>query len=244
MQTKSTSCGTAANRNTESILAFNYNIFDDYMLQSFFRELVATQPAKWDVIRAIFKGKDDVRLTVVDRYVDTPFRCQMLAHFCKQLQDELGFSYKHLNVMLTPIKEKADACKYGALIESDLNGDSPIKCPCLIPPNNQFEYTMHRDMYLEACAKYELDVPMKLKVRQNHVHCRDFNLSTDIYTLSIRSYGGLTGAWACRGMTDKGMSNEPSLNPIHREGLICANLHRTGRDKAGVFINIDLQVRR
>lgn len=230
---------TAASWNTESILAFNYNVYNDFMLVNFLRELMDSQPEKWNVIRAIFKGKKDVSLTMVDRYVNTPFRCQMLAHFCKQLQKELDFTYKSLNVMLTPIKEKIDGGKYGVLIADDFKRDGPIRCACMIPANNNFEYTIHRDMYLKACANYELDVPMKLKVKENPVHCRDLNISTGNYTLSIRTFGGITGAWACKSKDD----GAPSLNPLKRESLVCTNLHRIGRDKAGVFINVDLQVR-
>lgn len=148
---------TAASWNTESILAFNYNVFNDFMLVDFLRELMESQPDKSNVIRAIFKGKKDVSLTMVDRYVNTPFRCQMLAHFCKQLQEELDFTYKSVNVMLTPIKEKIDSRKYGVSIADDFKRDGPIKCACLIPPNNNFEYTIHRDMYFKACTDYELE---------------------------------------------------------------------------------------
>lgn len=69
---------TAASWNTESILAFNYNVFNDFMLVDFLRELMESQPDKSNVIRAIFKEKKDVSLTMVDRYVNTTFRCQML----------------------------------------------------------------------------------------------------------------------------------------------------------------------
>jgi len=213
-------------------VTFVTSLLKDVPMQKLLQTVVSSEPERWDYIRRIFKGRQDVTLTVLDRFVNTPFRCQLLASFIKQLQTDLQFSYNRITVMLTPLRDRDN------IIPSNVGNDSPIRCGCTMEPNEVFVNTEYRNMYMHACARWELEKDIHLKVRSNPVYIRDLVLTTHDHTLLIHTPSSITYGFEGRSQTMPLLP--PSLHPDDREEMICANLHKGGRDKCGVWFTVSL----
>ena len=70
----------------KAILTFNVFFREDTTTQSFLPSIVSKDTENWALFRSTFAGRKDCNLTIVDKSIETPFHCLLVALFCKQLE--------------------------------------------------------------------------------------------------------------------------------------------------------------
>lgn len=90
----------------KALLTFNVFFREDTTTQRFLNSIIDKDPEHWAFFRNIFKGQGKCTLTLVDRSIETPFHCLLVALLCKQLEEELGIDLKSIKLILTPIRNE------------------------------------------------------------------------------------------------------------------------------------------
>jgi hypothetical protein len=90
----------------KAILTFNVFFREDTTTQSFLPSIVSKDPNNWAFFRSVLTGQKDCRLTIVDKSIETPFHCLLVALFCKQLEDELQTSFESVTMILSPLHKE------------------------------------------------------------------------------------------------------------------------------------------
>lgn len=205
---------------TKSDLTFNVFYKEDTTTKTFLQTLVSKNPWEWSMLRQAFEGKKDCVITLVDRYIETPFHCLLAVLFCKQVMEELGCSSRELRLILTPLKKE--------------------KPGQLTTVNSLFDTTGNRNEFLRECFMLLLGIEVSITTKRNPMHCRDFKISMEDYSLYIRCEGGIAKGWQ---PTNKYLAQLPAkeLLELHQSDLPCSNVYVHGHCRNGVFISIELQ---
>ena len=87
----------------KAILTFNVFFREDTTTQSFLPSIVSKDPMNWDFFRSVLTGQKNCRLTIVDKSIETPFHCLLVALFCKQLENQLQTSFENMTMILSPL---------------------------------------------------------------------------------------------------------------------------------------------
>ena len=82
---------------TRSLLTFNVFFREDTSTKQFLKSIITKNPEHWAFFRNVFKGQYKCSLTLVDRSIETPFHCLLVAVLCKQLKEELGINFSCLS---------------------------------------------------------------------------------------------------------------------------------------------------
>ena len=218
--------------------AFNVMIRKDVSLQSFVKDTIAAHNCSWSVIRGLFAGTDNVTLTIVEKSVDTPFRCFLLACFCKQLQDELGVSFSRIHIKMAPVKDVPYTTDNGCIVSSSMSLDKTKPFPCTIPANIKFDTTFHRDIYLAMCFKREKDLTDNVKVSRFSLRCRDIVISNGIHSVIIRSGESFTDDWEVR--TPGYHPWTTYIHDIPQEKMMCSHRQVRSEGKRGLLLSVEL----
>lgn len=218
--------------------AFNVIIRKDIKLQTFVKDYIASQNGSWSVIKDAFKGKDDVRLTIVEDYADTPFRCYMLVSFFKQLEAELGVTFSRIKVYLAPVKDNPIIGKERLSVAEPLSIYKGRPLPCDIPANNRFSSTILRDEYLQCSFDIEYGTRDVLRLMRYSVRRRDAVVSVGRYSLNLRTDNGLTNGWEMRTP-----GYHPWLTYLHEipgPEIQCSHRQVRSLGKRGVLLSVEL----
>lgn len=204
----------------KAALTFNAFYDVDTTTRGFLQTLVLKNPWEWSMLRQVFEGKKDVTITLVDRAIETPFHCLLVALFLKQLTVELGFKSKKLRLILTPLKKEQTGK--------------------LVTVSSAFDTTANRNGFLQDCFRRVMGTNVLLTTKANPIHCRDLKISTSDYTLYIRCEGGVVRGWQ---PTNKYLAQMPAseLLELHVSDLPCHSVFVHGHSRTGVFISIELQ---
>lgn len=210
---------TATCEGNESII-FNAILHEDSSTLGFLHSIIMHDPYKWAMIREVFSGCQDATLTVVDKSVDTPFKCLLLSYLCKQLEEELQVSFISVSLCLRPLLKETP----GKIVTTD----------------GFFDTTKNRNEFLLSLTDDMLDSPVKLSVRRSPMRERDIKIKGNGYTLHIRFEGGITNGWRIKN-SYTAMLPASDLLILKDYDIECINRFMRGGDKLGVFINIELQ---
>ncbi len=205
---------------TKSDLTFNVFYNEDTTTKGFLQTLVLKNPWEWAMLRQAFEGKKDATITLVDRYIETPFHCLLTVLLFKQVMEELGFSSSKLHLILTPIKK-----------------EQPGK---QVTVNESFGMTFERNDFLRECFSLILGMEVSITTKRNPIHCRDLKISTEDFNLYLRFEGGIAKGWQ---PVNKYLAELPAdeLLELHQSDLPCSNVYVHGHSRNGVFISIELQ---
>lgn len=201
-------------------IVFNVFLNEDTSTDTFLQSIIAKDTYKWAMIREAFKGKDNVSLTLVDKYAETPFQCILLAKICNQLKKELEFNYGLIRILVSKLKNESHSC--------------------IVKADGKFGTTMQRDMFLEDCIGHIAGMPCKVTSKRNLIRCRDLKLQTDDFTLFIRVEGGISKGWQIKDKYVAALSACDILR-LHEHDIPCHNQYIHGFDRNGVFLSIELQ---
>lgn len=201
-------------------IIFNVILLKNSSTLNFLQDIVTKDTYKWAMIRDHFKSKKDVRLSLVDRCAETPFQCLLLAKLCKQLEEELEFSYGSMKIELSNLKRETPDIRVTA--------------------DGKFDTTANRNEFLANCIETVVGRPAKIVSKRHLVRSRDIKLSTDEYTLIIRVHEGITRGWQIADNYIATMSADDILN-FHEHDIPCRNWFISCNDKSGIWIGIELQ---
>lgn len=201
-------------------IIFNVILLKNSSTLNFLQDIVTKDTYKWAMIRDLFKGKKDVRLSLVDRCAETPFQCLLLAMLCKQLEEELEFTYGTMKIDLSNLKRESP----GARVTAD----------------GKFDTTDNRNAYLHKCIETIVGRPASIKSKRHLVRSRDIKLTTDEFTLIIRVHEGISRGWQISDSYIASMSADDILN-FHEHDIPCRNWFINCNDKSGIWIGIELQ---
>lgn len=201
-------------------IVFNVILLKNSSTLNFLQDIVTKDTYKWALIRDLFKGKKDVRLSLVDRCAETPFQCLLLAKLCKQLEEELGFSYGSMKIELSNLKRESPGTRVTA--------------------DGKFDTTDNRNAYLHKCIEIIVGRPANIKSKRHLVRSRDIKLTSDEFMLIIRVHEGISRGWQISDNYIASMSADDILN-FHEHDIPCRNWFINSNDKSGIWIGIELQ---
>lgn len=201
-------------------IVFNVVLLKNSSTLSFLLDIVTKDTYKWAMIRDLFKGKKNVRLSLVDRCAETPFQCLLLAKFCKQLEEELEFTYGTMKLELSNLKRECPGTRVIA--------------------DGKFDTTANRNKFLSDCMEKIVGRPANITSKRHLVRSRDIKFSTDEFTLIIRVHEGITRGWQIADNYTAAMSADDILN-LHEHDIPCRNWFIHSNDKSGIWIGIELQ---
>lgn len=204
---------------TRSLLTFNVFFREDTSTRQFLKSIIAKNPEHWAFFRNVFKGRTECSLTLVDRSIETPFHCLLVAVLCKQLKEELGINFKRIKLMLSPLHEE-------------------VVCPT-VWPNTPFVTTDDRNDFLQKCFSTILGQAPVLMTKRNPIFCRDMKISSRDYTLFIRVEGGVAHGWQLAGDGIRMLTPRMLLEKCD-DDLTCQNIFTHAFSRNGVFFNFDL----
>lgn len=202
----------------KAILTFNVFFREDTTTQSFLPSIVSKDPKNWALFRNVMTGQKDCKLTIVDKSIETPFHCLLVALFCKQLEDELQTTFNSVTMILSPLHKER---------------------PCGINTANMpFDKIEQRNNYLQECFAKVSCRKIKIATKRNPIHCRDIKITSGDYILYLRFEGGIANGW----MVDDAYvaSQTPKeLLSFSSSNVKCKNIFTHGYSQNGVFINVD-----
>lgn len=204
---------------TRSLLTFNVFFREDTSTRQFLKSIIAKHPGHWAFFRNVFKGQGECSLTLVDRSIETPFQCLLVAVLCKQLKEELAINFKRVKLMLSPLHEE-------------------VVCPTAWP-NTPFVTTDNRNDFLQKCFTTILDQTPVLTTKRNPIFCRDMKISSRDYTLFIRVEGGGAHGWQLAGDGISMLTPRILLEKCD-DDFPCQNIFTHAFSRNGVFLNFDL----
>lgn len=202
----------------KAILTFNVFFREDTTTQSFLPSIVSKDPMNWDFFRSVLTGQKNCRLTIVDKSIETPFHCLLVALFCKQLEDELQTTFDNVTMILSPLRKEHP----GSINIANL----------------PFDKTENRNDYLQECFSKVSGRKVKIATKRNPILCRDIKISSGDYILYLRFEGGVANGWQVDDayiarLTPQELLSFASCN------LKCRNIFTHGYSQNGVFINVD-----
>ena len=202
----------------KAILTFNVFFKEDTTTQSFLPSIVSKDPMNWDFFRSVLTGQKNCRLTIVDKSIETPFNCLLVALFCKQLEDELQTTFDNVTMILSPLRKEHP----GSINIANL----------------PFDKTENRNDYLQECFSKVSGRKVKIATKRNPILCRDIKISSGDYILYLRFEGGVANGWQVDDayvarLTPQELLSFASCN------LKCRNIFTHGYSQNGVFINVD-----
>jgi hypothetical protein len=209
---------TAQNHH-KSILTFNVFYREDTTTQSFLTGIISKSHEHWAFFRNILTGEKGCRLTIVDKSVETPFHCLLIALFCKQLEEQLHARMDSITLILSPLQKNRQ------------NGGNTVNMP--------FDTTDHRNEFLQECFAKVLGRKVKIATKRNPVHCRDVKISAGDYVLYLRFEGGMANGWQVDDAYISRLSPKELL-AFALNDIKCRNIFTHGFSQNGVFINVDL----
>ena len=202
----------------KAILTFNVFFREDTTTQSFLPSIVSKDTENWALFRSTFAGRKDCNLTIVDKSIETPFHCLLVALFCKQLEDELQTEFENTTMILSPLRKEHP-------------GSINIA-------NMPFDKTENRNDYLQECFSKVSERKVKIATKRNPILCRDIKISTGDYTLFLRFEGGMANGWQVDDAYVASMTPKELL-PFVSSNVKCKNIFTHGYSQNGVFINVD-----
>lgn len=218
--------------------AFNVMIRKDIKLQTFVKDYIASQNGSWSIIKDAFKGKDNVRLTIVEDYADTPFRCYMLVSFFKQLEAELSVTFSRITVYLAPVKDSPIIGKGRLSVAEPLSIYKGRPLPCDTPANNRFSSTLLRDEYFRWSFNMEFGPRDILCFKRYSFRTRDAVVSVGRYSLIFRTDDSLTNGWEMR--TPGYHPWSTYLHEIPSLEIQCSHRQVRCQGKRGLLLSVEL----
>ncbi len=202
----------------KAILTFNVFFREDTTTQSFLPSIVSKDPKNWALFRNVMTGQKDCKLTIVDKSIETPFQCLLVALFCKQLEEELQTEFENTTMILSPLRKEHP-------------GSINIA-------NMPFDKTENRNDYLQECFSKVSGKKVKIATKRNPILCRDIKISSGDYTLFLRFEGGVANGWQVDDTYVASMTPKELL-PFASSNVKCKNIFTHGYSQNGVFINVD-----
>lgn len=202
----------------KAILTFNVFFREDTTTLSFLPSIVSKDPCHWAVFRSVFAGRKDCKLTIVDKSVETPFHCLLVALFCKQLERELLTTMEGITLILSPLHKE------------NPGGTNMANMP--------FDTTTHRNEFLKQCFDRVMGRQMKIATKRNPILCRDIKISSGEYVLYLRFEGGVANGWQADDNYVSRLSPQELLS-FADNNVKCKNIFTHGYSQNGVFLNVD-----
>ena len=202
----------------KAILTFNVFFKEDTTTQSFLPSIVSKNPKNWALFRNVMAGQKDCKLTIVDKSIETPFHCLLVALFCKQLEDELQTIFDSVNMILSPLHKE----RPGSINTA----------------NMPFDTTEHRNNYLRECFSKVSCRKIKIATKRNPILCRDIKISSGDYILYLRFEGGVANGWQVDDAYVARLTPQELLS-FASNNVKCRNIFTHGYSQNGVFINVD-----
>lgn len=214
----------------KAILTFNVFFREDTGTQSFLSSIVSKDPEHWAFFKGIFAGQKDCKLTIVDKSIESPFHCLLVALFCKQLEDELQVGMDNVTLILSPLHKEHSVnsnIKYTKYVSHATN-----------TANMPFDTTDHRNDFLQACFGKVMGRQVKIATKRNPILCRDIKVSSGDYVLFLRFEGGVANGWQVDDAYISRLSPNELLS-FANNNIKCRNVFTHGYSQNGVFINVD-----
>lgn len=212
----------------KAILTFNIFFREDTTTQSFLPSIISKSPEHWALLRNVFSEQKDCKFTIVDKSIETPFHCLLVALFCKQLVEELQVGMENITLILSPLhKEHAPRNEHAW---KDVTANMP------------FDTTEHRNDFLQECFAKVACRKVKIATKRNPILCRDIKITSGDYILYLRFEGGVANGW----MVDDAYvaSQTPKeLLSFAFSNVKCKNIFTHGYSQNGVFINVDFMTK-
>lgn len=205
-------------KHQKAILTFNVFFREDTTTQSFLPSIVSKDPMNWAFFRSVLTGQKDCRLTIVDKSIETPFHCLLVALFCKQLEEELQTEFENTTMILSPLRKEHP----GSINIANL----------------PFDKTENRNDYLQECFSKVSGRKVKIATKRNPILCRDIKISSGDYILYLRFEGGVANGWQVDDAYVARFSPQELLS-FASCNLKCRNIFTHGYSQNGVFINVD-----
>ena len=202
----------------KAILTFNVFFKEDTTTQSFLPSIVSKDPMNWAFFRSVLKGQKNCRLTIVDKSIETPFHCLLVALFCKQLEEELQTEFENTTMILSPRRKEHP-------------GGINIA-------NMPFDKTENRNDYLQECFSKVSGRKVKIATKRNPILCRDIKISSGDYILYLRFEGGVANGWQVDDAYVARLTSQELLS-FASNNVKCRNIFTHGYSQNGVFINVD-----
>ena len=202
----------------KAILTFNVFFREDTTTQSFLPSIVSKDPMNWDFFRSVLTGQKNCRLTIVDKSIETPFHCLLVALFCKQLENQLQTSFENMTMILSPLRKEHP----GSINIANL----------------PFDKTENRNDYLQECFSKVSGRKVKIATKRNPILCRDIKISSGDYILYLRFEGGVANGWQVDDAYVARLTSQELLS-FASNNVKCRNIFTHGYSQNGVFINVD-----
>ena len=202
----------------KAILTFNVFFREDTTTQSFLPGIVSKDPMDWDFFRSVLTGQKNCRLTIVDKSIETPFHCLLVALFCKQLENQLQTSFENMTMILSPLRKEHP----GSINIANL----------------PFDKTENRNDYLQECFSKVSGRKVKIATKRNPILCRDIKISSGDYILYLRFEGGVANGWQVDDAYVARLTPQELLS-FASNNVKCKNIFTHGYSQNGVFINVD-----
>lgn len=212
----------------KAILTFNVFFREDTTTQSFLPSIISKSPEHWALFRNVFSEQKDCKLTIVDKSIETPFHCLLVALFCKQLEEELQVGMESITLILSPLHKKHAPCNEHA--GNDVTANMP------------FDTTEHRNDFLQECFAKVACRKVKIATKRNPILCRDIKITSGDYILYLRFEGGVANGWM---VDDAYVASQTSkeLLSFAFSNVKCKNIFTHGYSQNGVFINVDFMTK-
>ena len=202
----------------KAILTFNVFFREDTTTQSFLPSIVSKDTENWALFRSTFAGRKDCNLTIVDKSIETPFHCLLVALFCKQLEEELQTEFENTTMILSPLRKEHP----GSINIANLS----------------FDKTENRNDYLQECFSKVSGRKVKIATKRNPILCRDIKISSGDYILYLRFEGGVANGWQVDDAYVARLTPQELLS-FASNNVKCKNIFTHGYSQNGVFINVD-----
>ena len=163
-------------------------------------------------------GQKDCKLTIVDKSIETPFHCLLVALFCKQLEEELQTEFENTTMILSPLRKEHP----GSINIANL----------------PFDKTENRNDYLQECFSKVSGRKVKIATKRNPILCRDIKITSGDYILYLRFEGGVANGWQVDDAYVARLTPQELLS-FASNNVKCKNIFTHGYSQNGVFINVD-----
>lgn len=212
----------------KAILTFNVFFREDTTTQSFLPSIISKSPEHWVLFRNVFSEQKDCKLTIVDKSIETPFHCLLVALFCKQLVEELQVGMGNITLILSPLhKEHAPRKDHAG---KDVTANMP------------FDTTDHRNDFLQKCFTKVACRKVKIATKRNPILCRDIKITSGDYILYLRFEGGVANGWMVDDAYVASQTSKELLSFAFRN-VKCKNIFTHAYSQNGVFINVDFMTK-
>ena len=199
--------------------SFNNAILGNTSTQNFFYTIMGSELDRWQFVQNVFSDRDDVQLTIFDKYADTPFKCLLIALLIRQMREVLSLRYKSIQVLMNNL---------------------PAERPGLIGmAGDRFDTTRHRNEFVQQAIARIVGQIFSFSCRRNHLRKSDILLTTEDFTLKIRAFPSLTKSWIMGNGASSYLSAGKLLDEWQTD-FPCYNQSGNEYDKNGVYISADL----